>query len=195
MPADTLATILIPDVVTIDFAAAVHFPNGRRLEDDVIDAALSLVLNRGNVLGGGPALPDGVGANDVAFGTTFPFLAEPHMPAPVVGETGPQGPQGAQGSAGSRGAAGAQGSAGGTGSAGPSGAAGPQGVAGPTGDAGPAGADGSNGAAGAAGQQGPQGSTGDAGDDAVNGLAIAALVLGALALVAAGLAAWRRMAS
>lgn len=80
VPAATLAEVLIPDVVTIDFSKPVQFPNGRRLQDDVIDAALGLVLNRGNVLGGGPGVGDGVGANDVAFGNTFPYLAAPHLP-------------------------------------------------------------------------------------------------------------------
>src|SRR5438093_8819903 len=63
----TVASVLIPDIVTIDFSQSVQFPNGRRLNDDVIDVALSLVLNRGNVLGGGPGVPDDIGANDVAF--------------------------------------------------------------------------------------------------------------------------------
>lgn len=49
------------------------FPNGRRLQDDVVDTLLFLVANR-NTLG------DGVNANDVAFGNTFPFLAPPQQP-------------------------------------------------------------------------------------------------------------------
>lgn len=80
VPAATLAEVLIPDVVSIDFSKPVQFPNGRRLQDDVIDAALGLVLNRGNVLGGGAGVGDGIGANDVAFGNTFPYLAAPHLP-------------------------------------------------------------------------------------------------------------------
>ncbi len=74
VPAATLATVLIPDVVTINFASPVQFPNGRRLTDDVTDAAVGLVLNRGNVLGGGGGLPDGI-ASDSNFGATFPYLA------------------------------------------------------------------------------------------------------------------------
>lgn len=77
VPAATLATVLIPDVVTINFANPVAFPNGRRLADDVTDAAVGLVLNRGNVLGGGPGLSDGIG-NDSAFLSTFPYLAPPN---------------------------------------------------------------------------------------------------------------------
>jgi hypothetical protein len=65
---------LVPDVVTIDFSQPLQFPNGRRLQDDVIDAALGVVLNRGGAAGIG----DGVAANDKAFLSAFPYLAEPH---------------------------------------------------------------------------------------------------------------------
>jgi hypothetical protein len=51
------------------------FPNGRRLDDDVVDIALQVV---GGELKGMPNdLGDGVNANDTAFGSTFPFLALP----------------------------------------------------------------------------------------------------------------------
>ena len=76
--AANLAAILIPDVVTIDFSNPVTFPNGRRLEDDVVDAAVGLVLNRGNVLGGGAGVSDGINANDRTFSSTFPYLAPPN---------------------------------------------------------------------------------------------------------------------
>jgi hypothetical protein len=56
------------------------FPNGRRLDDDVIDVSLRVVL--------GVLLPDhqeladtigdGVDANDVAFEESFPYVAMPH---------------------------------------------------------------------------------------------------------------------
>ena len=56
------------------------FPNGRRLDDDTIDIALRVV--EGALLPGHPAvvdtLGDGVDANDVGFGTTFPYVALPH---------------------------------------------------------------------------------------------------------------------
>lgn len=76
--AGTLAGVLIPDVVTIDFSKPVQFTNGRRMEDDVVDAAVGLVLNRGNVLGGGLGVSDGIDANDRAFSSTFPYLAAPN---------------------------------------------------------------------------------------------------------------------
>ena len=68
---------LIPDVVTIDFSSPVQFPNGRTLTDDVIDAALGVVLNRGGAAGIG----DGVDSNDKAFSRQFPYLADPHTAA------------------------------------------------------------------------------------------------------------------
>jgi len=77
LSADQVGAALIPDIVTIDFSKAVQFPNGRRLQDDVIDAALGVVLNRGDAKG----VSDAVNANDKAFLTSFPYLAEPHQAA------------------------------------------------------------------------------------------------------------------
>jgi hypothetical protein len=52
------------------------FPNGRRLTDDVVDITLQAAAG---VLGGvKTSLGDGVDRNDVAFRTTFPYLAFPH---------------------------------------------------------------------------------------------------------------------
>ena len=74
LTADQVGGALIPDIVTIDFSQPVQFPNGRQLSDDVIDAALGVVLNRGGAAGIG----DGVNGNDVAFSNNFPYLAAPH---------------------------------------------------------------------------------------------------------------------
>jgi len=52
------------------------FPNGRRLTDDVVDVELRVV--EGALTGSKNTLGDGVDANDVAFRTTFPYLALPH---------------------------------------------------------------------------------------------------------------------
>lgn len=87
---EQVAGALIPDVVTIDFSKDVVFPNGRRLQDDVIDAALGIVLNRGGAKGVG----DAINANDKAFLGSFPYLAEPFMaaaqatPTATAGATG-----------------------------------------------------------------------------------------------------------
>ena len=52
------------------------FPNGRRLTDDVIDITLQAAVG---VLGGvRTSLGDGVDRNDVAFRSTFPYIAQPH---------------------------------------------------------------------------------------------------------------------
>ena len=64
-----LADIIIPDVVTIDFSQSVTFPNGRDLDDDVINGVLSLVLNR--------TVSDGV-ASDNSILATFPYLGVPN---------------------------------------------------------------------------------------------------------------------
>ncbi len=74
--ADALADFVLPDVLPLGDLSG--FPNGRRPADDVIDIELGLIFG---VFG--PAVPalqsDHVDANDRAFGTTFPFLASPHV--------------------------------------------------------------------------------------------------------------------
>jgi len=50
------------------------FPNGRRPGDDVIDTIIYFVTNQGITTG------DHVDANDVPFGSAFPFFAPPHQP-------------------------------------------------------------------------------------------------------------------
>ena len=56
------------------------YPNGRRLTDDIVDESVRVL--EGALISGHPAivdsLGDGVDANDVPFGTTFPYLALPH---------------------------------------------------------------------------------------------------------------------
>jgi hypothetical protein len=56
------------------------FPNGRRLDDDIVDIALRVVM--GVLLPDHDAdadgLSDGVGENDVAFLDAFPYVAYPH---------------------------------------------------------------------------------------------------------------------
>ena len=64
--AAALADILLPDILTIDTSNRAGFLNGRRLEDDVIDAALGLLTNN-------EITTDGV-ANDSTFSNTFPYL-------------------------------------------------------------------------------------------------------------------------
>lgn len=51
------------------------FPNGRRVQDDVIDTELTLINN-------GVALSDNANANDTTFRDAFPFLAPSIQPFP-----------------------------------------------------------------------------------------------------------------
>lgn len=69
--AAALTNVLLPDVLTINTSDSSGFLNGRRLEDDVIDAELGLLTN-------GAVATDGVDANDKPFRTSFPYLAARH---------------------------------------------------------------------------------------------------------------------
>jgi len=62
-----LADFLLPDILTVDTSDPTGFLNGRRLEDDVIDAELAIVTNNA-------VTSDCVG-NDSNFSNTFPYLA------------------------------------------------------------------------------------------------------------------------
>ena len=71
---DAVGAALTPDVVKVDFSQPVVFPNGRQLADDVLDVTFGVVMNRG----GAEGVSDGIDANDMAFLSTFPYLAAPH---------------------------------------------------------------------------------------------------------------------
>lgn len=76
------APLVVPDTLKIDPSAAAGFPNGRKLEDPVIDVTLAVVLLDLSVDGQDPTTLAGVPvnppANDVAFSDAFPYLAAPH---------------------------------------------------------------------------------------------------------------------
>jgi hypothetical protein len=61
------------DFLRLNTSAAPGFPNGRRLEDDVIDTILFFIANQ-NKLG------DNVNANDVPLPGSFPFFARSQQP-------------------------------------------------------------------------------------------------------------------
>ena len=77
LTAEQTAAALIPDVMTIDFSQPVQFPNGRRLQDDVGDVGLGVLLNRGGAAG----MPDGIDGSGKPFLTSFPYLAAPYVAA------------------------------------------------------------------------------------------------------------------
>ena len=66
-----LADSLLPDILTIDPSQDSGFPNGRRLQDDVIDGELDLITES-------QFDTDCVDANDLAFFGKFPYVADPH---------------------------------------------------------------------------------------------------------------------
>lgn len=80
---DTLAGLLLPDILTVDLSKPVGYLNGRGLADDVIDISLQAIT-------GSTTIGDGVNANDRAFGGTFPYLAAPSTGggAPLPPNTG-----------------------------------------------------------------------------------------------------------
>ena len=69
--ASALASVLLPDILTIDTSSSSGFLNGRQPSNDVIDAELSLLTN-------GALLGDRVNANDKALPSQFPYLAAPN---------------------------------------------------------------------------------------------------------------------
>lgn len=79
---ETLAGLLLPDILTVDLNMPVGYLNGRDLDDDVIDISLQAIT-------GDMTIGDGVNANDRAFSSTFPYLAAPHgQAAPGAPNTG-----------------------------------------------------------------------------------------------------------
>lgn len=75
------APFVVPDTLKIDTSMPAGFPNGRQLTDPVVDVTLALLLL--DLSMGGQTATSLVGvlnpdANDVAFGTAFPYVAPRH---------------------------------------------------------------------------------------------------------------------
>jgi len=95
--ASLLGSVLYPDMLVVDATkspatagwlswALANGYGGRKLTDDVVDVGLTAIfsslLNPTNAYCAPFQLPlctDNVGANDVAFLPTFPYLAAPHL--------------------------------------------------------------------------------------------------------------------
>ena len=71
---------VLPDTLTLDTTTYAGFPNGRLLQDPVIDVTLALLLLDIDVhsVTTFADLPLNPPANDVTFPTTFPYLAPAH---------------------------------------------------------------------------------------------------------------------
>jgi hypothetical protein len=65
-----LANFLLPDILTFDTASSAGFPNGRRLNDDVIDTELGLITE-------GAVTTDCVPSDNALLGG-FPYLGDPN---------------------------------------------------------------------------------------------------------------------
>jgi hypothetical protein len=68
--AAAIANILLPDILTYDYASSAGYLNGRRLQDDVIDISLNLVTN-------GAITTDYVGPH-TDYLSQFPYVGNPH---------------------------------------------------------------------------------------------------------------------
>ena len=88
----TLRSLIIPDTLKLDLSRPSGFPNGRDLDDKVIDITLAALFLDFGVTGQSPLtfanLPLNPPANDRPFSTTFPFLAPPQGNPPLAANTG-----------------------------------------------------------------------------------------------------------
>ena len=78
--AEALAGLVLPDVQPLGDLSGALF-DGRRLEDDVIDAELGVLFGEDGLSEAAPApglASDNVDSNDVSFLGSFPYLAPPH---------------------------------------------------------------------------------------------------------------------
>lgn len=76
------APLVVPDTLKVDTTMPAGFPNGRLLSDPVIDVTLAVILLDLSVTGQDATSLVGTNptSNDLAFGDSFPFLAERHVP-------------------------------------------------------------------------------------------------------------------
>jgi hypothetical protein len=75
------APLVVPDTIKIDTSMTSGFPNGRRLADPVMDVTLAVLLLDLSMNGQTVTSLVGVlnpAANDVEFGTAFPYVAAKH---------------------------------------------------------------------------------------------------------------------
>ncbi|OZA92886.1 MAG: hypothetical protein B7X57_06785 [Erythrobacter sp. 34-65-8] len=83
----TVAGLIVPDTITVDLSKPAGFPNGRRLQDPVIDITLAAIfldldVHAPDTLFRIPLNPP---ANDRPFRPDFPYLALPQGNPPLSG--------------------------------------------------------------------------------------------------------------
>lgn len=83
----TVAGLVVPDTVTINLNAPSGFPNGRRLEDPVIDLTFAVIFLNLDVhpVDTLVKLPLNPATNDRPFRADFPYLALPQGNPPLSG--------------------------------------------------------------------------------------------------------------
>ena len=88
----TLRSLIIPDTLRLDLTRPSGFPNGRDLDDPVVDILLAMLFLDFTVTGQSTAtfakLPLNPPGNDRPFTPTFPFLAPPQGTPPRAATTG-----------------------------------------------------------------------------------------------------------
>ena len=91
----TPASLVIPDTIKLNLTLPAGFPNGRRLQDPVVDITLAVLFLDVNAPGQSAAtfanLPLNPAANDLnggAFSSTFPFVLPPQGNPPLATGTG-----------------------------------------------------------------------------------------------------------
>jgi Domain of unknown function (DUF4331) len=79
--------LVLPDTITVNLAQPSGYPNGRRLQDPVVDITLAVIFLDMNRHGPNTFanLPLNPAANDRPFRTEFPFLALPQGAPPRSG--------------------------------------------------------------------------------------------------------------
>lgn len=89
-PGRSVASLVIPDTLQINLNAPPGFPNGRRLQDSVVDITLAALLLDLRVHSAATfaSLPLNPPANDRPFLNSFPFLAPPQGNPPIASGEG-----------------------------------------------------------------------------------------------------------
>lgn len=88
----SLRGLIIPDTLKLDLTRPSNFPNGRDLDDPVVDILVAMLFLDFGVSGQSPLtfanLPLNPPGNDRPFSATFPFLAPPQGNPPRAAATG-----------------------------------------------------------------------------------------------------------
>ena len=91
----TPASLVVPDTIKLNLTLPAGFPNGRRLQDPVVDITLAVLFLDVNAPGQSAAtfanLPLNPAANDInggAFSSIFPFVLPPQGNPPLATGTG-----------------------------------------------------------------------------------------------------------